>query len=244
MGLMICQSCGYANLDDVSFCSACGAVFDPRSGKLTSRKTGSDPSRSVLHNKASSSHSRSKALEMSAAGFAAPTGAGHEGAFTFLSLLENPDEGTPPEEMRLRGAEEDEKPISAREESLLAKLDRMEEHITSRFSDANTSFDTEEEDAVLGSEWGTKEHNLVSMSSSLDELIADLLDAEINEYLTPDFIHPDETGFPSPQPNFDVKKRKNSKQYVVDALVIIALVIAVFLVGMTVGLWGSQTFGL
>lgn len=237
MGSMICRSCGDANLDDALFCAKCSADLSDYQESSEARKDVSRASRPV--SQGASISNAAKAVKS-----AVFSGVGYKDAAAFRYLLEDPGEDNPVLEQP-RGIEEDddEGPISVREESLLAKLDRMEEDIASRLSETKAALDLENEKLTIDSEWNTKEHNLVSMSSTLDDLIVDLLDAEINEYLSPDLIHPDETGFPAPQPNNSVKKHKNTGQYIIDALVIIALTIAIFLVGMTVGLWGSQTLG-
>jgi hypothetical protein len=91
------------------------------------------------------------------------------------------------------------------------------------------------------------EETLKNIAYTLDSLISDLLEAEIREYAFPDFIHPDETGFPlkaPPPPRRPKKELLKKGRNVQEILVILALVAAIFLVGLSFGLWGSYFFGL
>jgi hypothetical protein len=136
--------------------------------------------------------------------------------------------------------------VSLRHESLLAKLDRMEQDLASindiREPDL-TSEDDEDDDEQA--DFGLHEEALKNISYTLDSLITDLLEAEIKEYTFPDFIHPDESGFPlkdairvHKEP--DLPKKKSLQEI----LVIVALVAAIFMVGLSFGLWGAYFFGL
>ena len=232
---MLCQGCGFTNSNDSSFCSMCGETVTPTVGRQATLGTVPCPSCSFL-NEDISIYCRACGQPISAkVGVPAMVGSG-TGSYDFISLLESP------ESMRSSVLDKvDEKSVSTRHESLLARLDRMELDISSRLGEKLPVLEPEVEPVT----WNAKEDNLTSLSSTLDELLADLIDAEINEYLTPDFIHPDETGFPAPVPAIEEKKsRKHERRTrIVDALVIIALIVAVFLVGMTVGLWGSYSLG-
>jgi hypothetical protein len=79
-----------------------------------------------------------------------------------------------------------------------------------------------------------------SLSTTLDSLIADLLEVEINEYSYPDFIHPDESGFPSKDPasyaerEVEAPKKRSWSEF----LLVVALITAIFMVGLSFGLWG------
>jgi DNA-directed RNA polymerase subunit RPC12/RpoP len=131
--------------------------------------------------------------------------------------------------------------VSTRHESLLAKLDRMERDLASINDEhlPSSAPDDDAEDLYL------HEEALKNISYTLDSLISDLLEAEIREYTFPDFIHPDESGFPLKEKVHHVNppeepKRKNLQEI----LVIAALVAAIFLVGLSFGLWGAYFFGL
>jgi|GEM_PF-3457325 len=221
---MLCHSCGVVNPDDASYCVTCGfsLVSDISCPFCATRND----------ERAALCRSCGKPIAAEAAVF---SGGGRAKQQFFMQPLEIPEE-------------RESAPAKPSRESLLAKLDRMEEDFASRLVAQNGVLSTEEEGAPSVSPWDVREDSLVTMSSTLDDLIADLIDAEINEYLTPDFIHPDETGFPQPAPKSEIEadSPKNRKQdfSFVDVLVLIALTIAIFLVGMTVGLWGSQALGL
>lgn len=88
------------------------------------------------------------------------------------------------------------------------------------------------------------EESLKKIALKLDTLLADLLEAEVREYSYPEFAS-DETGAPrksavTPQRRGPEKQRRSP----LEVLVMITLIAAVFLVGMTFGLWGSFFFGL
>jgi hypothetical protein len=78
-------------------------------------------------------------------------------------------------------------------------------------------------------------------------LIADLLEVEINEYSFPDFIHPDESGFPSKDPASYIEEKPApppKKRSLYEILLIVALIIAIFMVGLSFGLWGAYFLGI
>ncbi|MDR1965232.1 MAG: hypothetical protein LBQ36_00860, partial [Synergistaceae bacterium] len=91
------------------------------------------------------------------------------------------------------------------------------------------------------------EETLKNIAYTLDSLISDLLEAEVREYAFPDFIHPDETGFPAKEapkaPQHQQPEAKTGRN-IQEILVIGALIAAIFLVGLSFGLWGSYYFGL
>jgi hypothetical protein len=129
-------------------------------------------------------------------------------------------------------------PKATRHESFIAKLDRMEQEFEARA-------DTQEEALPLPETDGSQE-KFDSLSSTLDSLIADLLEVEINEYSYPDFIHPDESGFPSRDPASyeenapDLHKKRSIKEL----LLVATLITAIFLVGLSFGLWGAYFLGI
>jgi hypothetical protein len=123
-------------------------------------------------------------------------------------------------------------------ENMIAKLDMMEREL---------EVEVPEPSYVHADEPVPYEYNdaLVDLSSTLDSLIADLIEVEIKEYAAPDFIHPDESGFPSRDPGSYNKKNKVRKGLKLqEVLVIIAFIAAIFLVGMSCGLWGVYFLGL
>jgi hypothetical protein len=129
--------------------------------------------------------------------------------------------------------------VSPRHESLLAKLDRMEQGLASMNSSDERSDDRG--DAPAG-DFDVHEEALKNISYTLDALISDLLEAEIKEYTFPDFIHPDESGFPLKEAVRAPKAPE--KKSLQEFLVIAALIAAIFLVGLSCGLWGAYFFGL
>jgi hypothetical protein len=128
--------------------------------------------------------------------------------------------------------------VTTRHESFIAKLDRMEQEL-----EARQEISAEPDPAL---EYDDRQEKLDSLSTTLDALIADLLEVEINEYSFPDFIHPDESGFPSKDPASYVEKpapppKKRSPH---EILLIVALIIAIFMVGLSFGLWGAYFLGI
>jgi hypothetical protein len=130
-----------------------------------------------------------------------------------------------------------EEPVSARHESFIAKLDKLEEEL-----EARQSLPIVEK---LEQEFDERQNTLDSLSAALDSLISDLLEVEIHEYAIPDFIHPDESGFPSMDPaSYEKKPPVQKKRSLHEILLIAALITAIFLVGASFGLWGSYFLGL
>lgn len=214
---MLCQGCGFTNSSDSGFCSMCGAELTPVAlGALPC------PSCSFL-NEDAAAHCRACGRPIKAE---VAVGASFRADLRhFLPLLEPPGDGSPP-------ARE-----WANDESLLKRLDRMEREISLRLEEKIPILEPE-----LEPDWSEKESNLTSLSCTLDELLAELVEAEINEYLTPDSIHPDETGFPGPAAPGERPARRG--RHLVDVLFIAALVVAIFLFGVTAGLWGSYVLGI
>ena len=132
-------------------------------------------------------------------------------------------------------------PVAERWESLLAKLDGMERELEKTRNEAppftTPSLNPDKLDA--------HEEALKSIALKLDTLLADLLEAEVMEYTCPEFLSPDETDLSwkntAVARSEGLKKQERSVQ---EILVIATLIAAVFLVGMTFGLWGSFFFGL
>ena len=132
-------------------------------------------------------------------------------------------------------------PVNERRESLLANLDRMEQELEKMQNEpppyAVPPLDPDKLDL--------HEETLRNIAFTLDSLLADLLEAEVREYTCPEFPAPDETD-PSWKNNAAVQNGGGEKQRrsVQEILVIATLITAVFLVGMTFGLWGAFFFGL
>ncbi|MDR0649018.1 MAG: hypothetical protein LBF92_06755 [Synergistaceae bacterium] len=129
---------------------------------------------------------------------------------------------------------------SNRHESLVARLDKMEQEFAARIDTAVSNADPiQAED---------RQEKLESLSTTLDSLIADLLEVEINEYSYPDFIHPDESGFPSKDLSSYGKRTRTAeaqkKRSWGELLLVVALITAIFLVGLSFGLWGAYFLGI
>jgi hypothetical protein len=126
--------------------------------------------------------------------------------------------------------------VSIRHERLISKLDMMDRELEAKMRESAANLPGDSAFVEGGDA-------LNALSTTLDALIADLLDVEIKEYSTPDFIHPDESGFPSRNPAA-YKPRKQAKNLSLqEIVVIIVLTAAIFLVGMSCGLWSSYFFG-
>jgi hypothetical protein len=131
-------------------------------------------------------------------------------------------------------------PIPEQHESLLEKLDKLEHNLEIEQNEIMP------ENAKNGpDDLDIHEETLKNIAFTLDTLIADLLEAEVREYAFPEFIHPDETGFPMKDASAETKIRVRERKgrSLQEAIVLLALVSAIFLVGMTFGLWGSFFFG-
>ena len=123
-------------------------------------------------------------------------------------------------------------PVNGRREDLPAKLDRMERELE--------KMRTEPPPYTLPPLGPDKldlhEETLRNIALNLDTLLAELLEAEVREYTCPEFS----TSTATVQ-SVGGEKHMRSVQ---EILVIATLIAAVFLVGMTFGLWGSFFFGL
>ena len=126
-------------------------------------------------------------------------------------------------------------PVTGERESLLAKLDMMEQELEKMRNEQPSYTSPPSPDKL-----DTYEETLKNIAFKLDTLLADLLEAEVREYTYPEFLTPDETTPPWNRSEGREKQRRS----VQEILVIAILITAVFLVGMTFGLWGSFFFGL
>ena len=125
-------------------------------------------------------------------------------------------------------------------ESLLANLDRMEQELEKIRNEPPTYTPP----PSLPDNLDVHEETLKNIALTLDTLLADLLEAEVREYTCPEFPA-DETNRPwkntAAAQSDGGEKQSRSVQ---EILVMATLIAAVFLVGMTFGLWGSFFFGL
>ena len=126
-------------------------------------------------------------------------------------------------------------------ESLLANLDKMERELE-RIQNEPPPYTV----PPLGPDkLDLHEETLRNIAFKLDSLLADLLEAEAREYECPEFPPHDET---DPSLNTAAAQQSGDRikhgRNVQEILVIAVLIAAVFLVGMTFGLWGSFFFGL
>ena len=126
-------------------------------------------------------------------------------------------------------------------ESLLSKLDKLELELEKMRNQAPP--DTPP--PLRPDKLDAYEETLKGVALKLDSLLADLLEAEVMGYTYPDFLPLDETGLilKNTAVGQDRGREKQSRS-VQEILVIATLIAAVFLVGMTFGLWGSFFFGL
>jgi hypothetical protein len=132
--------------------------------------------------------------------------------------------------------------IPEKPESLLEKLDRMERELEERQSEM---LPEAEQDDSGNDQLNAHEEALKKIAFTLDSLIADLLEAEVREYAFPEFSHSDETASPGKETQVPrVMGNGKKSRSVQEIVVIVALVAAIFLVGMTFGLWGSFFLGI
>jgi len=130
-------------------------------------------------------------------------------------------------------------PLSERHGSLLEHLDRMEQELEKIRNEAPSNTPP-----LVPDKLDTYEETLKSTALMLDNLLAELMEAEMMEYTYPDFLHPDETGYPNNSATLQGGNLEHRGRNLQEILVIVTLITAVFLVGMTFGLWGSFFFGL
>ncbi|MDR3254707.1 MAG: hypothetical protein LBT31_04005 [Synergistaceae bacterium] len=229
---MLCSQCGNVSLDDSNFCSTCGNALEA----TVSEAIPVDGVQCVYcdcFNEEHVSFCRScgqTVAKIAVVGVPAESSVGTDAPGSYISH----DSDIP----SLLGSDVQ---VSTRHESFIAKLDEMEKELETRQSVPLVEPSVIELDEE-------SQGKLDSLSSTLDGLIADLLEVEINEYAFPDFIHPDESGFPSVDPA-SYEKNEDApppvkKRSLHELLLIGALIIAIFLVGLSFGLWGSYFLGL
>jgi RNA polymerase subunit RPABC4/transcription elongation factor Spt4 len=223
--IMICDACSAMNVANANFCRVCG-------------------------NQKASFEVPYTADELSA---------GSQDSFVFqrpfqTSSAENGDFAEPDGEFRQSGDDYGTStvnatfvPVAGRHESLLERLDRMEREL-------EESRRAPLPESMLSSpdELDQHEETLKSIAYTLDSLITDLLEAEAGEYAFPGFVSPEETPSEAkdeaaqPAREADNKQEhepdKKSKR-VQEILMLFTLIAAIFMVGLSFGLWGSFFFG-
>jgi hypothetical protein len=216
---VLCPSCSFQNEGHVNFCRSCGVRFDTAIAEKVSRLAAVGAVSDVSDERVS-------------------VWLGEDDHNVGMDLdyeRRDDDMAENVSTQRINASEN----VSTKHESLLAKLDKLEEELEARMKEP-----LPEPKAPRVDE---RQAKLDSLSSTLDALISDLLEVEINEYSFPDFIHPDESGFPSMDPASYLagkKKPDSKKKNLQDIIVITALITAIFLVGLSFGLWGSYFLGL
>jgi len=249
--VVFCNDCGFVSTGNERVCSACGHYLhtEPHISDITSGGVVSCDVCSEMNldgsNFCRACGKKLKMAEPQLAEAIASYAAAYAGTQT-TSAQTYPIEGTRALDNEYQAPEADEEfaaQIQPRHESLLEKLDRMEKELETRQNEMLP----EAKETTEPDELDAHEEALKSIAYTLDSLIADLLEAEVREYAFPDFIHPDETGFPlkdTPKPAQHKDPRSKKERNLQEALVILALIAAIFLVGLSFGLWGSFFFGL
>jgi hypothetical protein len=126
---------------------------------------------------------------------------------------------------------------------LLEKLDALERELEAKKQEAPP----EPERHADADKLDEYEETLKNIAFTLDTLISDLLKAEAEEYASAESPRADGKSFAkngAGAKRDPLKKKDRSFQDVVVLLLMLALIAAIFLVGMTFGLWGSYFFGI
>lgn len=236
---MFCNSCGYSNTETGLNCAACGYELqaEPHISDVTSGDVASCDICGSL-NIHGSNFCRFCGKKLNPTPFAVPAPA-----------LAGTLQGAAPAEDAYGNKQAAFMPIPEKHESLLEKLDRMEREFATLKTEALPPEPDQEgipqlDPQQLDAQLDAHEETLKTIAFTLDTLITDLLEAEAREYAFPEFIHPDETGFPlNDIPQTDDAPEEKKGRNLQEVIAVIALVSAIFLVGMTFGLWGSYFFG-
>jgi hypothetical protein len=138
-------------------------------------------------------------------------------------------------------------PVTSKHESLLERLDRMERELEDKRREP-----LPENALSLPDELDRHEDELKEIAYTLDSLISDLLEAEAGEYAFPGFVRTDDAPVetrdeivPPPKETEKQKIESDKKNGVLQEILIVAtLIAAIFIVGLSFGLWGSYFFGL
>jgi hypothetical protein len=137
-------------------------------------------------------------------------------------------------------------PVSGRHESLLERLDRLEREL-----DESRREPLPENSLSPPDELDEHEEALKNIAYTLDSLITDLLEAEASEYACPGFIQPEDTPPEAKDeaapPAHDADEREHGpdkkSRRLQEILMVATLIAAIFMVGLSFGLWGSYFFG-
>ena len=125
-------------------------------------------------------------------------------------------------------------------EAMLANLDRMERELE-KMQNEPPPYTV----PPLGPDkLDLHEETLRSIAFKLDSLLADLLEAEAREYTYAEFPAGESDLSSQKAAGAQSVNREKQVRSIQEILVIAILIAAVFLVGMTFGLWGSFFFGL
>jgi hypothetical protein len=239
---LFCNNCGYSNATDMANCSVCGAVLrhelhisDVALGNVV--LCGICGSPNIGDSKYCRVCGRKLAIapEHPPAPIAAPAfspapdpSAGQEPRAAAIA----PEPSVAPTPAFI--------PVISKHENFLERLDKMELDLEAMHSSA-----LPESERGTPDQLDAHEETLKRIAFTLDTLIADLLEAEVREYTFPGFEH-SEAKPQAVNDNSvlaivsDIKKGKSVQEIIVLA----ALTIAIFLVGMTFGLWGTYFIGL
>jgi hypothetical protein len=138
-------------------------------------------------------------------------------------------------------------PVTGGHGSLLERLDKMEREL-----EENRREPLPESALNPADELDKYEETLKNIAYTLDSLITDLLEAEAGEYSFPGFIRPEDTPSEAKDESAaqpakeavkqDIEPGKKSKR-LQEILILFTLIAAIFMVGLSFGLWGSYFFG-
>jgi hypothetical protein len=139
-------------------------------------------------------------------------------------------------------------PVASKHESLLERLDRMERELDDKRREP-----LPETPLSLPDDMDKHEAALKDIAYTLDSLITDLLEAEAGEYSFPGLVRSDETSSETQDEVISaskgIEKRehgsdKNNSRKLQEILMLATLIAAIFMVGLSFGLWGSFFLGL
>jgi RNA polymerase subunit RPABC4/transcription elongation factor Spt4 len=218
-----CGNCGYSNAENVTACPVCGvsASGEPHISDVIGGNV-------ALCDACGAVSARdSKYCRVCGAKISAAVGSPAGGVASEVS--------PPPVYSELDLAPLPEMPGAG--ESLLERLDRMESELEAKKREAPPE---RQDSPGAADKLDEREETLNNIAFKLDVLIADLLDAEAREYAFPDLPSSGEGAFS--MNDADVKKKKGRSAQEIAVLAV--LIAAIFLVGMTFGLWGSYFWGI
>jgi hypothetical protein len=210
--VVICWACGAVNINDSVYCRECGRRLS--AAKIPANGVNGDITEA----------GRQDVSRQSGIGRAEP------GAEARSAIFEtNPPSGefdTIPSV-----------PIEPRRH-LLEKLDMMERELEAKKGEPPP----EPERKADSDKLDEYEETLKEIAFRLDTLISDLLKAEAQEYAFSDSPRIDGNSFTRNGAGAKKSRPKKKIRNAQEIIVLIALIAAIFLVGMTFGLWGSYFF--